>query len=138
MRRNDFNDDHEAFRKTLRAFIETEVVPVFDEWFDAGQVPREFYYKLGELGVFGIEVPDEYGGAGEESFKYQSIVTEEVARAGVALGGSGVHVALCLPYLKEYATAEQKQRWLPGFVTGEIMFAIAMHLSPAPAQTWLA
>jgi len=57
---------------------------------------------------------------------YQAITTEEVARAGVALGGSGVHVALCLPYLKAYATAEQKQRWLPGFVTGEIMFAIAM------------
>jgi acyl-CoA dehydrogenase len=126
MRRTIFNDDHETFRKTLRAFIETEVVPVFDEWFDAGQAPRDFYYKLGDLGVFGIEVPEEYGGAGEESFKYQSIVTEEVARAGVALGGSGVHVALCLPYLKAYATPEQKQRWLPGFVTGEIMFAIAM------------
>jgi len=126
MRRTNFNDDHETFRKTLRAFIETEVVPVFDEWFDAGQAPREFYYKLGDLGVFGIEVPEEYGGAGEESFKYQAIVYEEVARAGVALGGSGVHVALCLPYLKAYATAEQKQRWLPGFVTGEIMFAIAM------------
>src|SRR5262245_40889779 len=126
MRRTIFNDDHETFRKTLRAFIEAEVVPVFDEWFDAGQAPREFYYKLGELGVFGIEVPEEYGGAGEESFKYQAIVTEEVARAGVALGGSGVHVGLCLPYLKAYATPEQKQRWLPGFVTGEIMFAIAM------------
>src|SRR6478609_9041850 len=126
MRRTNFNDDHDTYRKTLRAFIETEVVPVFDEWFDAGQAPREFYYKLGELGVFGIEVPEEYGGAGEESFKYQAITTEEVARAGVALGGSGVHVALCLPYLKAYATAEQKQRWLPGFVTGEIMFAIAM------------
>ena len=120
MRRTNFNDDHETFRKTLRAFIETEVVPVFDEWFDAGQAPREFYYKLGDLGVFGIEVPEEYGGAGEKSFKYQAIMTEEVARAGVALGGSGVHVALCLPYLKAYATAEQKQRWLPGFVTGEI------------------
>jgi acyl-CoA dehydrogenase len=126
MRRTIFNDDHETFRKTIRAFIDSEVVPVFDEWFDAGQAPRDFYYKLGELGVFGIEVPEEYGGAGEESFKYQSIVTEEVARAGVALGGSGVHVALCLPYLKAYATDEQKQRWLPGFVTGEIMFAIAM------------
>ena len=126
MRRTNFNDDHETFRKTLRAFIETEVVPVFDEWFDAGQAPREFYYKLGELGVFGIEVPEQYGGAGEESFKYQAIMYEEVARAGVALGGSGVHVGLCLPYLKAYATSEQKQRWLPGFVTGEIMFAIAM------------
>jgi alkylation response protein AidB-like acyl-CoA dehydrogenase len=126
MRRTIFNDDHETFRKTLRAFIETEVVPVFDEWFDAGQAPREFYYKLGELGVFGIEVPEEYGGAGEESFKYQAILIEEVARAGVSLGGSSVHVGLCLPYVKAYATAEQKQRWLRGFVTGEIMFAIAM------------
>ena len=76
MRRTNFNDDHETFRKTLRAFIETEVVPVFDEWFAAGQAPREFYYKLGELGVFGIEVPEEYGGAGEESFKYQAIMYE--------------------------------------------------------------
>src|SRR5215470_6340875 len=126
MRRTIFDDDHETFRKTLRAFIETEVAPVFDEWFAAGQAPREFYYKLGELGVFGIEVPEEYGGAGEESFKYQAIMYEEVARAGVALGGSGVHVGLCLPYLNAYATPEQKQRWLPGFVTGEIMFAIAM------------
>ena len=70
MRRTNFNEDHETFRKTLRAFIEAEVVRVYDEWFDAGQVPREFYYKLGELGVFGIEVPEEYGGAGIESFKY--------------------------------------------------------------------
>ena len=71
MRRTVFNEDHEAFRETLRAFIEAEVVPVYDEWFDAGQAPRDFYYKLGELGVFGIEVPEEYGGAGEKSFKFR-------------------------------------------------------------------
>src|SRR5690348_17349080 len=111
MRRTNFNDDHDTFRKTLRAFLETEVVPVFDEWFEAGQAPRDFYYKIGELGVFGIEVPEEYGGAGVQSFKYQAIVTEVVARAGVSLGGSSVHVGLCLPYLKAYATEEQKQRW---------------------------
>ena len=86
MRRTNFNDDHETFRKTLRAFIETEVVPVFDEWFDAGQAPREFYYKLGELGVFGIEVPEEYGGAGRGVVQVsRRSCTEEVARAGVAL-----------------------------------------------------
>ena len=56
MRRTVFNEDHEAFRETLRAFIEAEVVPVYDEWFAAGQAPRDFYYKLGELGVFGISV----------------------------------------------------------------------------------
>ncbi|MFD5898130.1 acyl-CoA dehydrogenase family protein [Streptomyces sp. NPDC060366] len=126
MRRTVFNEDHEAFRETLRAFIEAEVVPVYDEWYAEGLVPREFYYKLGELGIFGIEVPEEYGGAGEESFKFQAIVSEECARAGVSFGGSSVHVALCLPYVKAYATEEQKKRWLPGFVTGETMYAIAM------------
>ncbi|MFC8826201.1 acyl-CoA dehydrogenase family protein [Streptomyces sp. NPDC057137] len=126
MRRSVYNEDHEAFRETLRAFIEAEVVPVYDEWYAEGLVPREFYYKLGELGIFGIEVPEEYGGAGEESFKFQAIVSEECARAGVSFGGSSVHVALCLPYVKAYATDEQKKRWLPGFVTGESMYAIAM------------
>jgi alkylation response protein AidB-like acyl-CoA dehydrogenase len=121
-----FNEDHEAFRETIRAFIEAEVVPVYDEWLAAGQAPRDFYYKLGELGVFGIEVPEEYGGAGEHSFKFQAVISEECARAGVTFGGSGVHTALCLPYLMAYATDEQKKRWLPGVASGEIMFAIAM------------
>ncbi|MGW8543500.1 acyl-CoA dehydrogenase family protein [Streptomyces albidoflavus] len=126
MRRTVYNEDHEAFRDTLRSFIEAEVVPVYDEWLAAGHAPREFYYKLGELGIFGIEVPEEFGGAGEESFKYQAIISEECARAGVSFGGSGVHVALCLPYLKAYATEDQKKRWLPDFVTGTTMYAIAM------------
>ncbi|NEA40806.1 acyl-CoA dehydrogenase family protein [Streptomyces sp. SID11385] len=126
MRRTVYNEDHEAFRETIRAFIEAEVVPQHEEWVAAGQAPRDFYYKLGELGIFGIEVPEEFGGAGEESFKFQAILSEETARAGVSLGGSGVHVALCLPYLKAYATEEQKKRWLPDFVSGRTMFAIAM------------
>ncbi|MCF3961329.1 acyl-CoA dehydrogenase family protein [Streptomyces fuscigenes] len=126
MRRTVYNEDHESFRGTLRAFIEGEVVPHYEEWLAAGQAPRDFYRKLGELGVFGIEVPEEYGGAGIESFKFQAVISEETARAGVSFGGSGVHVALCLPYLKAYATDEQKKRWLPGFISGDTMFAIAM------------
>jgi long-chain-acyl-CoA dehydrogenase len=126
MRRSVYTSDHEAFRKTIRSFIEREVVPEFDDWYQAGNVPREMYLKLGELGVFGIEVPEEYGGAGIDSYKYNSVLNEETALAGVNFGGSHVHVELCLPYLKAYATDEQKRRWLPGFVTGEIMFAIAM------------
>ncbi|MEU1125394.1 acyl-CoA dehydrogenase family protein [Streptomyces sp. NPDC005899] len=126
MRRTVYNEDHEAFRDTIRAFIEAEVVPVYDEWFAAGQAPRDFYYKLAELGIFGIEVPEEYGGAGEESFKFEAILYEETARAGVSFGGSGVHVLLCLPYIKAYATEEQKKRWLPDFVSGKTMYAIAM------------
>jgi len=133
MRRTVFNEDHEAFREIIRAFLEKEVVPAFDDWYAAGEAPRELYRRLGELGIFGIEVPEEHGGAGIESFAYQAVLTEEVARAGVALGGSGVHVGLCLPYIKAYATEEQKRRWLPGFVTGETMFAIAM-TEPGPGS----
>jgi acyl-CoA dehydrogenase len=126
VRRTVYNEDHEAFRDTIRAFIEAEVVPVYDEWFAAGQVPRAFYDKLGELGVFGIEVPEEYGGAGLSTFKFEAVIAEECARAGVSFGGSGVHVMLCLPYLKAYATEDQKKRWLPDFATGRAMYAIAM------------
>jgi alkylation response protein AidB-like acyl-CoA dehydrogenase len=126
VRRTVFTEDHEAFRETVRDFIAREVVPVYPEWERAGHVPREFYRKLGELGVFGIEVPEEYGGAGMGGFKYQAVVTEETLRAGVSFGASGVHTGLVLPYILEYANEEQKKRWLPGFVSGDIMTAIAM------------
>lgn len=126
MRRTVFNEDHEAFRDTIRAFIEAEVAPVYDGWEDAGHPPREFYSKLGELGVFGIQVPEQYGGAGETSFKYQAVISEECARAAVSFGGYGVHVNLVLPYLLKYGSEEQKKRWLPPFVSGEMMTAIAM------------
>ncbi|MEU7046320.1 acyl-CoA dehydrogenase family protein [Streptomyces varsoviensis] len=126
MRRTVFNEDHEAFRRTIRDFIAAEVVPYYDEWREAGCVPRDLYKKLGDLGVFGIEVPEEYGGAGETSFKFSAIISEECARAGVSFGGSSVHAALCLPYLLKYGTEEQKRRWLPPFVSGDMMTAIAM------------
>jgi long-chain-acyl-CoA dehydrogenase len=126
MLRTVYGDDHEAFRKTVREFIEAEVVPVFDDWYSSGIVPRDFYYKLGELGIFGIEVAEEYGGAGIDSYKFQAVLSEETNRAAVSFGASGAHVTLCLPYLQAYATDHQKRRWLPGFVSGDIMFAIAM------------
>src|ERR1700761_5138478 len=126
MRRTVYNEDHEAFRQVLRDFIEAEVVPNFEAWYDAGIVPRDFYYKLAGLGLFGISVPEEYGGAGLKSFKYSAIETEELHRAAVSFGGSRVHVARCLPYLLKLGTDEQKKRWLPKFTSGEMMFAIAM------------
>ncbi|WP_043264438.1 acyl-CoA dehydrogenase family protein [Streptomyces sp. CT34] len=126
MRRTVFNEDHEAFRETIRAFIEAEVVPVYDDWYAAGQVPRDFYHQLAELGVFGIRVPEEYGGAGIDSHKFEAVMYEETARAGVTFGGSGVHVLLGLPYIEMLATEEQKKRYLPKFVSGEEMWALAM------------
>ncbi|MET9497665.1 acyl-CoA dehydrogenase family protein [Streptomyces sp. NPDC006552] len=126
MRRTVFNEDHEAFRETLRAFIEAEVVPHYDEWFQQGVVPRELYAKMAELGLFGINVPEEYDGAGLDTHKFEAIQYEETARAGVSFGGSGVHVLLALPYIKMLATDEQKKRYLPNFVSGQEMWALAM------------
>jgi alkylation response protein AidB-like acyl-CoA dehydrogenase len=126
VRRTVFNEDHEAFRETIRDFIANEVVPVYPEWEQTGYPPRDFYLRLGELGIFGIEVPEEHGGAGVTGWKFSAVVTEECARAGVSFGSSGVHTGLVLPYILEYASEEQKKRWLPGFVSGELMTAIAM------------
>ncbi|MFJ9180359.1 acyl-CoA dehydrogenase family protein [Streptomyces sp. NPDC102360] len=126
MRRTVFDEDHEAFRETLRAFIEAEVVPHYDEWFQQGIVPRELYTKLADLGLFGINVPEEFGGAGLDTHKFEAIQNEECARAGVSFGGSGVHVLLALPYIKMLATDEQKKRYLEKFVTAEEMWALAM------------
>jgi len=126
MRRTIYTEDHEAFREMIRDFIAREVEPVFAEWERQGHPPRDFYRRLGELGVLGIQVPAEYGGGGEPSFKYAAVVTEECARAAVTFGNYGVHSNLILPYFMEHATEEQKQRWLPGFCSGELMTAIAM------------
>jgi alkylation response protein AidB-like acyl-CoA dehydrogenase len=110
----------------MREFIERHVVPDYAAWESAGHPPRDFYRRLGELGVFGIAVPEEHGGGGAVGYKYQTVVIEECARAGVSFGSAGVHTGLVLPYLLEFGNEEQKQRWLPGFVSGEVMTAIAM------------
>ncbi|GAA3649546.1 acyl-CoA dehydrogenase family protein [Nocardioides ginsengisoli] len=125
MRRTVFNEDHESFRQTLRSFIEAEVVPHTDEWFAAGIVPRELYTKMGELGLFGITIPEEFGGAGIDSHKFLLVQYEESTRAGVTLG-TNVHVLLALPYVLMLADDEQRKRFLPKFATGEEMWALAM------------
>ncbi|MBY4575893.1 acyl-CoA dehydrogenase [Gordonia paraffinivorans] len=126
MQRRIFTEDHEAFRRTIRDFIAKEVVPVYHDWEKQGNPPREFYNRLGELGVLGIEAPEEFGGGGVKDFTYSMVIAEETSAAGVTFGSYSVHSNLILPYLMEYATQEQKERWLPGFCSGELMFAIAM------------
>ncbi|MFE5876456.1 acyl-CoA dehydrogenase family protein [Rhodococcus sp. NPDC056506] len=126
MQRTVFNEEHEDFRKVIRSFIEAEVMPNFSDWEREGQVPRDFYRQLGKLGVLGMTVPEQYGGAGETSFKFQAALSEETARSAVSFGAFGVHTGLVLPYILTYGTEEQKQRWLPDFISGDMMTAIAM------------
>lgn len=126
MQRTIFTREHEQFRAMVREFIAREVAPNREKWDEMGRPPREFFQRLGELGILGIQVPEEFGGGGEASFKYSAIIFEEVARAGVSFGSYTVHACLILPYLTKYATGEQMRRWLPGFASGELMTAIAM------------
>jgi acyl-CoA dehydrogenase len=126
MKRTIFDEDHEAFRGTVRQFFGKEVAPEFPEWEKAGHPPRSFYTRAGELGIIGLQVPEEYGGGGMDSYKFNAIVTEESVRSDINLGPLQVHMDVVLPYLLTYATEEQKRRWLPGFVSGELLTAIAM------------
>jgi acyl-CoA dehydrogenase len=126
MRSKIYDESHDAFRETVRNFIAKEVAPVHDQWEQQGHVPRDFYRQLGDLGVLGMQVPEEFGGGGQSSFKYNAIVIEETTAAGVTFGGYSVHTNLILPYLMKLASEEQRSRWLPGFASGETMFAIAM------------
>jgi acyl-CoA dehydrogenase len=126
VKRTIYDEDHAAFRTVIRDFLDKEVKPHFAEWEDDNEVPRELFRKLGDLGVMGFGIPEEYGGPGEASFKYQTIITEECARAAVSLGHYGVSTGIVLPYLLRLASDEQKKRWLPGVASGEITMCIAM------------
>ncbi|MEN2738695.1 acyl-CoA dehydrogenase family protein [Microbacterium sp. X-17] len=126
MKRTIYDADHEAFRATIRDFIASEVVPDFPQWEKDRQAPREFFRKLGELGVLGFGIPEEYGGAGEASFKYMAVIIEETNRAGVTFGHFNVNTGVVLPYLLRLANEEQRQRWLPGLASGDLLLAIAM------------
>lgn len=126
MQRTIFNSDHDAFRAMVRQFIADDVVPVFTGWEDAGAAPRSFYRRAGDLGLTGIQIPEEYGGGGATTFKFNCILNEEAQAACVNLGALRVHLDVNLPYLLTYANAEQRQRWLPGIARGEILTSIAM------------
>lgn len=126
MQRSVYDEAHEDFRDMVRRFIAKEVVPTFSDWEKAGAPPKEFYRRAGELGILGVQIPEEYGGGGQSSFKFNSVLTEESFRACVGLGSMRVHMDIVLPYILHFATESQKQRWLPGMASGELMTAIAM------------
>ncbi len=126
MDRTLFDDEHHAFRQSVRAFIEGEVAPYHREWISAGIVPREIWKAAGAQGFLGTDVPEAYGGGGVADFRYNQILVEEIVRVGATGLGFGLHNDVVAPYLISLTTEEQKQRWLPGFCSGEIITAIAM------------
>jgi alkylation response protein AidB-like acyl-CoA dehydrogenase len=118
--------EHEAFAATVRSFVEKEVLPHHERWEAEGVVDRDVWRRAGELGLLCFDVPEEYGGGGVRDFRYNLVVAEELTRAGAHGPGFSLHTDIVVPYLTGLGTEEQKQRWLPGLVSGELVGAIAM------------
>lgn len=126
MKRTIFEEEHQMFRETVRAFIEKEVLPYHPQWEKDGMVSREVWRKAGEMGFLCLDAPEQYGGGGIRDFRYNAIITEELWRAGATGIGWGLHTDIVLPYILSYANEEQKKRWLPKMASGEWIGAIAM------------
>jgi acyl-CoA dehydrogenase len=126
MRRQVFHADHEQFRKLVRDVVATEVVPHYADWEAAGRLPREFFARLGELGVLGMAIPEEYGGSGIIDYRFNVVLQEEASRALVTLGTVRTQLDVVLPYFLAYADDAQRARWFPGLADGSLLTAIAM------------
>ncbi len=118
--------EHESFRQTVRSFVAKEVTPHHSDWERDGIVPRDLWTKAGAQGLLCFDVPAEYGGAGVDDFRYNMVLAEELTSAGASGPGFPVHTDIIVPYLTSLGSEEQKRRWLPGCVSGEIITAIAM------------
>jgi alkylation response protein AidB-like acyl-CoA dehydrogenase len=133
MRRTLFEEEHQSYRESFRRFLAEEAAPRYEEWERQRLVSREVFASAAAHGFVAMAVPERYGGAGVEDFRFNVVIGEEAAAArvgGFALGLT-LHNDVCLPYLLAYATEQQRERWLPPVARGESILAIAMTESGA-------
>jgi alkylation response protein AidB-like acyl-CoA dehydrogenase len=128
MERTLYESDHEAYRHSVREFLEREVVPHKDRWDDEHMIDRSVYRRAAEAGIYALNVPEQYGGAGEADYRYRLVVCEEVGRVNALSFGLtlGLQDDLVLHYLTDLTDEEQRKRWLPGFASGTVLGALAM------------
>ncbi|MFD9889694.1 acyl-CoA dehydrogenase family protein [Amycolatopsis sp. NPDC059027] len=125
--RNEIMDaEHHAFRELARAFIAKEITPHYPSWEAAGRVDRSVWRAAGDAGLLGMDMPEEYGGAGNPDYRFNAILAEELAAAGTYAPCLPLHNEIVGPYLRTLTTKEQKERWLPGFCDGSLITAIAI------------
>ncbi|MDR9468225.1 acyl-CoA dehydrogenase family protein [Marinospirillum sp.] len=120
-------EDTALFDDMISRFLDQEADPHYTAWEEAGQIPRDFWLKLGEAGMLAVDLAEDYGGTGAD-FGITQRVIEEISRRGYGglASGYNIHSNIVIPYLEHLATEEQKQHWLPRMATGEVMGAIAM------------
>lgn len=120
-----FNEEHTAFRETVRKFYEKEVIPNTEKYEQQQHVDREVWRKAGEFGLLCANMPETYGGSGVDRL-YSMILIEEQAYAGDSATGFSLHSDIVANYILNFGNDKQKQFWLPKMATGEIITAIAM------------
>lgn len=120
-----FEPEHEQFRESVRKFLETHAVPFHAQWEKDGQIDRKFWYKAGEMGFLAPSVPEEYGGMGLD-FRYNTVLDEELIKLGLTGPGFGLHNNITVPYLINFGSEAQKQKYLPKCLSGETIVSIAM------------
>ena len=123
-----FGDVHDEFRRSFSSWVAKEIAPDYMLWEEAGIAPREIFTSAGSNGFLGMQIPEEFGGGGSDDFRFNQIVAEEFAYAGIGGAGLGItlHNDITIPYYLELANEEQRRRWLPGIASGELITAIAM------------
>ena len=128
MKRSLYNEDHVAFADSFRRFVAQEITPDYLKWEAEGIAPRSLYKKAGDNGFIGMAIPQEFGGGGSHDFRFNSVIAEELAYAGIGGAGQGLtlHNDITTPYFTDICNDEQKARWLPGIASGELITAIAM------------
>ncbi|MBV1895472.1 MAG: acyl-CoA dehydrogenase family protein [Rhodobacteraceae bacterium] len=120
-----FQEHHRMFRDTARRFFEKEVVPYHRDWEKEGVAPRSVWKKAGEAGLLCVAMPEEYGGAGADRIA-SAILIEEQSHLGLSGPGFSTHSDIVAPYILNYGTDEQRKKWLPGMVSGDLIGAIVL------------
>ncbi|MBK5220646.1 MAG: acyl-CoA dehydrogenase family protein [Thermoleophilia bacterium] len=127
MERTLFEPEHEHFRESVRTFLDRHVIPNHLRWREQRRIDREAWTEAGRHDFLGISMPAELGGGGVDDFRFNVVLSEELAAIGLALASSfGIHTDVVAPYLSELASEQQQQRWVPAFCSGELVTAIGM------------
>ncbi len=127
MPRNLYSEEHEDFRASVREFIERTMAPRAEEMIEVKSIPRDIWLEAGKQGMLGIDIPEEFGGSGAGDYRFNAVLAEEWGAFNAATAACfGIHADVCPPYIVDLGTDEQKQRWLPGMASGELICAIGM------------
>jgi long-chain-acyl-CoA dehydrogenase len=126
MKRLVFEPEHEQVRETARQFVEHEVAPHAEKWARDRIVDRSAFVAAGKYGLIGFNMPEKYGGGGSDDFRFNAVIVEELAKFGSTAPSLSLQNDIVGPYFSSLGTEEQQARWLPGYIAGELIGAIAM------------